>query len=59
MDCFPALFNRKREDDSLGLATGERMTHLNCLLGRLVVPRSTDAGGVNWYRQNPDTADIE
>jgi glyoxylase-like metal-dependent hydrolase (beta-lactamase superfamily II) len=53
VDCFPALFNRKLEGDSLGLATGETLAHLNCLLGRRGITRSTDAQGVNWYQQNP------
>ena len=34
VDCFPALFNREIGEASLGLATGETMAHLNCLLGR-------------------------
>jgi hypothetical protein len=59
MECFAALFNRRLEGDSLGLATGETMTHLNCLLGKRAVTRTTDAEGVYWYRQNPETADIE
>jgi len=58
VDCFPALFNRKLQGDSLGLATGETLAHLNCLLGRRGITRTADAEGVNWYQQNPETADL-
>lgn len=53
VDCFPALFNREIGDASLGLATGETMAHLNCLLGRRSITRTTDAQGVHWYEQIP------
>ena len=59
MDCFPALFNREIDAGSLGLATGETMAHLNCLLGRRRVSRTRDEHGVDWYQQVPETADYE
>ena len=59
VDCFPALFNREIDASSLGLATGETMAHLNCLLGRRRVSRSRDEHGVDWYQQVPETADYE
>lgn len=50
VDTFPALFGRKIGDDSLSLATGEAMAHLNYLIaaGRAVVGK--DGDGVDWYR---------
>jgi len=56
VDCFPALFNRELEGDSLGLATGETLAHLNCLLGRRGITRRADTEGVNWYEQNPESS---
>jgi glyoxylase-like metal-dependent hydrolase (beta-lactamase superfamily II) len=53
VDCFPALFKREISGGSLGLATGESLAHLNCLLGRRRITRTRDAEGVNWYVQNP------
>jgi hypothetical protein len=35
----------------LGMATGESVAHLNCLIGRGVAVRELDAGGVAWYRR--------
>ena len=50
VDVFGALFARKIDSDLLGMATGESLAHLNCLVerGRAVVER--DDKGVNWYR---------
>ena len=50
VDVFGALFARKIVPDLLGMATGESLAHLNCLVerGRAVVER--DDKGVNWYR---------
>ncbi len=59
VDCFPALFRRDIDAGSLGLATGETLAHLNCLLGRHRITRTTDAEGVNWYEQIPATADYD
>lgn len=56
VDCFPALFTREIGEASLGLATGETLAHLNCLLGRRSITRTTDADGVHWYAQNPVSA---
>ena len=53
MECFPALFSRNIEMDSLGLATGETLAHLSCLLGRRRISRTRDADGVDWYQQIP------
>lgn len=59
VDCFPALFRRKIDDGSLGLATGETLAHLNCLLGRHRITRTTDDMGVNWYEQIAEAAEHE
>lgn len=56
VDCFPALFNRKLEGHNFGLATGETMANLNCLLRRRQATCEQDAEGVNWYRQLPECA---
>ena len=50
VDVFGALFARKIGPDLLGMATGEGLAHLNCLVhrGRAIV--EPDEGGVNWYR---------
>ena len=53
VDCYPALFKRKIDGGSMGLATGETLAHLNCLLGRRSITRQTDSDGVNWYTKNP------
>lgn len=57
VDCFPALFSREIGPDSLGLATGETLAHLNCLLGRHRITRTLDDNGVHWYQQIPETAE--
>jgi glyoxylase-like metal-dependent hydrolase (beta-lactamase superfamily II) len=49
IDVFGALFARRIGPDLLGMATGESMAHLNCLIGRGLATRSTDAEGVAWY----------
>ena len=59
VDCFPALFSREIEAGSLGLATGETMAHLNCLLGRRRISRRRDQTGVDWYQQIPESADLQ
>lgn len=56
VDCFPPLFSREIDAASLGLATGETMAHLNCLLGRRRISRRRDEQGVDWYQQVPETA---
>ncbi len=49
VDTFGALFARPIGPDLLGMATGEALAHLNCLIGRGVVTRRADAEGVAWY----------
>jgi glyoxylase-like metal-dependent hydrolase (beta-lactamase superfamily II) len=59
VDCFPALFSREIDAGSLGLATGETLAHLNCLLGRRRIARARDEDGVDWYQQIPESTDVE
>ncbi|NND67369.1 MAG: MBL fold metallo-hydrolase, partial [Halioglobus sp.] len=56
---FPALFNRDIDAASMGLATGETLAHLNCLMGRRRIERTTDENGVNWYQQIPESIDYD
>ena len=50
VDTFVTLFGRKIGKKSFGLATGEAMAHLNCLIHRGLVVRETDEAGVWQYR---------
>jgi len=50
VDVFPALFARKIGPDLLGLATGEALAHLNCLIHRGEAVRETGTEGVDLYR---------
>ncbi|WP_426030384.1 MBL fold metallo-hydrolase [Caulobacter sp. DWP3-1-3b2] len=50
VDVFGALFARPIGPDLLGMATGEALAHLNCLIGRGLAVREPDADGVAWYR---------
>jgi glyoxylase-like metal-dependent hydrolase (beta-lactamase superfamily II) len=50
VDVFSVLFRRTVGLDMLGMATGESLAHLNCLLVRGHATRSADASGVLWYR---------
>jgi glyoxylase-like metal-dependent hydrolase (beta-lactamase superfamily II) len=59
VDCFPALFKREIGKGLLGLATGETLAHLNCLLGRRRIRRHSDEQGVHWYVQDPDAIDLD
>jgi hypothetical protein len=59
VDCFEALFNRPIDDNSIGLATGETLAHLNCLLHRGRISRDLDDNGIYWYQQIPETADFD
>ncbi|MEM9254040.1 MAG: MBL fold metallo-hydrolase [Pseudomonadota bacterium] len=59
VDCFPALFKREIGPGSRGLATGETLAHLNCLLGRHRITRRRDEQGVDWYQQIPETANYD
>jgi glyoxylase-like metal-dependent hydrolase (beta-lactamase superfamily II) len=51
IDVFGALFRRRVGLDMLGMATGESIAHLNCLIGRGLAARELDAAGVTWYRR--------
>jgi glyoxylase-like metal-dependent hydrolase (beta-lactamase superfamily II) len=49
VDVFPALFRRPIGMEVIGMATGESLAHLNCLIVRgLAVRERRD--GVDWYR---------
>jgi len=50
VDLFEALFRRRVSLEMLGMATGESIAHLNCLIARGVATREFDAAGVAWYR---------
>ncbi|MEM6899316.1 MAG: MBL fold metallo-hydrolase [Pseudomonadota bacterium] len=50
VDTFPALFARKIGDDMIGLATGEALAHLNCLIHRGEAIRESQNDGVDLYR---------
>ena len=50
IDLFGALFARPIDRDTLGMATGETIAHLNCLIGRGQVVSEQD-GGTTLYRR--------
>jgi glyoxylase-like metal-dependent hydrolase (beta-lactamase superfamily II) len=50
IDVFGALFARPIDKDTLGMATGEAIAHLNCLIGRGLVTSEQD-GGTTLYRR--------
>jgi glyoxylase-like metal-dependent hydrolase (beta-lactamase superfamily II) len=50
VEIFRALFRRKIDQMLVGMATGESIAHLNCLIGRGQAVRERDAKGVDWYR---------
>jgi glyoxylase-like metal-dependent hydrolase (beta-lactamase superfamily II) len=50
VDVFGALFARHIDADLLGMATGEALAHLNCLVGRGRATPHPDADGVIWYK---------
>jgi hypothetical protein len=50
IDVFGSLFARKIGAEVLGMATGESLAHLNCLIGRGKVVSEPDDQGVLWYR---------
>jgi len=50
VDVFGVLFRRAIGPGLLGLATGEALAHLNCLINRGLAVRAADESGVNWYR---------
>lgn len=49
VDCFPALFRSRITSGVYLMATGESLAHLNCLLARGKLSRTTDSDGVDWY----------
>ncbi len=51
VDLFSALFRRPIGLEMIGMATGESLAHLNCLIGRGLIQRETDAAGICWYRR--------
>ena len=50
IDVFGSLFARKIGPDLMGMATGESLAHLNCLIGRGRAVTERDEAGVVWYR---------
>ena len=50
IDVFGALFARPIGPDLVGMATGESLAHINCLIERGKAVANTDADGVIWYR---------
>jgi glyoxylase-like metal-dependent hydrolase (beta-lactamase superfamily II) len=50
VDVFPALFRSRITSGNVGMATGESLAHLNCLIARGQMARTRDADGVDWYR---------
>ena len=50
IDVFGSLFARKIDSDLLGMATGESLAHLNCLVGRGRATVTHDDKGVAWYQ---------
>ena len=50
IDIFSVLFRRRVGLELLGMATGEALAHLNCLITRRLAVREQDASGVGWYR---------
>jgi glyoxylase-like metal-dependent hydrolase (beta-lactamase superfamily II) len=49
IDVFGCLFARKIGPDLLGMATGESLAHLNCLIQRGLIDADKDEAGVVWY----------
>jgi glyoxylase-like metal-dependent hydrolase (beta-lactamase superfamily II) len=56
VDVFGSLFARHIGPDLLGMATGESLAHLNCLVGRGRASVSFDDQGVAWYRATASAA---
>ena len=59
VDCFSPLFKRTIGSDLLGMATGEAITHLNCLIGRGQAVSYMNEHGVLMYKKNVLTAGCE
>ena len=50
IDVFGALFARPIGPELVGMATGESLAHINCLIERGKAVAEADADGVIWYR---------
>jgi glyoxylase-like metal-dependent hydrolase (beta-lactamase superfamily II) len=50
VDVFSTLFARPVGRGDFGMATGESLAHLHCLLARGEAVKETDADGVDWWR---------
>ncbi|HEY0051858.1 MAG TPA: MBL fold metallo-hydrolase [Caulobacteraceae bacterium] len=50
VDVFSTLFARPVGRGDFGMATGESLAHLHCLLTRGEAVKETDADGVDWWR---------
>lgn len=50
VDVFPALFRSRITSGNYGMATGESIAHLNCLIARGAMKRDVDPEGIDWYR---------
>lgn len=48
-ETFTSLFGRKIKPDEMGMATGEAIAHLNCLIYRGQARKSIDSNGVAYY----------
>ncbi|MEQ1755493.1 MAG: MBL fold metallo-hydrolase [Micropepsaceae bacterium] len=46
---FPSLFRTRITAGNYGMATGESLAHLNCMLARGTLSRKRDEDGVDWY----------
>lgn len=51
VDCFPALFRSRITSGNFGMATGESLAHLNCLMGRGHVRRIRHPEGADLYER--------
>jgi glyoxylase-like metal-dependent hydrolase (beta-lactamase superfamily II) len=49
VDVFPALFRAKITSGNFGMATGESLAHLNCMIARGQIAKEADKDGVDWY----------
>jgi glyoxylase-like metal-dependent hydrolase (beta-lactamase superfamily II) len=49
VDVFPALFRSRITSGNFGMATGESLAHLNCLIYRGKIMKRADENGVDWY----------
>jgi glyoxylase-like metal-dependent hydrolase (beta-lactamase superfamily II) len=50
VDVFPVLFRSRITSGNYGMATGESIAHLNCLIARGQMRRWSDANGIDWYQ---------